>query len=312
MTFEKALTANPDVSGVSGDAVGETPSNPANGLGVDGGTVTRPALRWHGGKWLLAPWIISHFPKHQVYVEPFGGAGSVLIRKERTYAEIYNDLDQSVVNLFRVLRSDRALDLVNSLRLTPFARDEFREAYEVCADPVEMARRLVIRSFMGFGSNGHNKLTGFRANSNRSGTTPAHDWINYPESLAALVERLRGVTVENKDAKAVMAQHDGADTLHYVDPPYVMATRADEGSDYAFEMADDQHVEMLTFLRGLRGMVVLSGYPCNLYDNALSDWRRVERDALADGAKKRTEVLWINPAAASAVSAGPLFEGIAA
>lgn len=272
--------------------------------------VRRPALRWHGGKWLLAPWIISHFPKHQVYVEPFGGAASVLIRKERVYAEVYNDLDQSVVNLFRVLRSDRALDLVNALRLTPFAREEFRTAYEVCEDSVEMARRLVIRSFMGFGSNGHNKLTGFRANSNRSGTTPTHDWVNYPDSLAALVDRLQGVTVENRDAKVVMAQHDAAETLHYVDPPYVMGTRSDEGTDYAFELTDEQHVELLTFLRGLRGMVILSGYPCDLYNDALTDWRRVEREALADGAKKRTEVIWINPAAVEAVSAGPLFDNV--
>ena len=268
----------------------------------------RPALRWHGGKWLLAPWIISHFPKHQAYVEPFGGAASVLIRKPVSYAEIYNDLDQSVVNFFKVLRSDHAAELVEALRLTPFARDEFLEAYGDSDDPVERARRLVIRSFMGFGSNGHNRATGFRANSNRSGTTPAHDWINYPDSLALLIHRLAGVTIENKDAKAVMAQHDAPTTLHYVDPPYLFGTRADQGDDYAHELTDDDHAELLTFLRGLRGMVVLSGYPSAAYDAALSDWRRVERDALADGAAKRTEVLWINPAATNATSSGPLFE----
>ena len=273
--------------------------------------VPRPVLRWHGGKWLLAPWIISHFPAHQVYVEPFGGAASVLMRKERSYAEVYNDLDQSVVGLFRVLRSDRAADLVEALRLTPFARVEFAEAYQPCEDPVEAARRLVIRSFMGFGSNGHNKLTGFRANSNRSGTTPAHDWVNYPDSLAMVVDRLSGVTIENKDARAIMTQHDGEQTLHYVDPPYVMETRSDEGADYAHELSDDDHKEILTFLRGLRGMVVLSGYPHPLYDEALHDWHRVERDALADGAKKRTEVLWINQSASKAQSNGPLFESLA-
>lgn len=261
---------------------------------------------------MLAPWIISHFPKHQVYVEPFGGAASVLIRKPVSYAEIYNDLDQSVVNFFKVLRSDRAQELVEALRLTPFARDEFAEAYGESDDPVERARRLVIRSFMGFGSNGHNRATGFRANSNRSGTTPAHDWVNYPDSLAMLIQRLQGVTVENKDAKAVMAQHDAPTTLHYVDPPYVFETRADFSKDYAVELSDDDHAELLTFLRGLRGMVILSGYPSALYDELLPDWRRVERDALADGASPRTEVLWINPAATTAVSAGPLFEGLAA
>jgi DNA adenine methylase len=268
----------------------------------------RPVLRWHGGKWLLAPWIISYFPKHQVYVEPFGGAASVLVRKDPSYAEIYNDLDQSVVGLFRVLRSDRAGELVEALRLTPFARDEFAEAYQEADDDVERARRLIIRSFMGFGSNGHNRSTGFRANSNRSGTTPAHDWVNYPDSLATVVTRLSGVTIENKDAKAVMAQHDAPTTLHYVDPPYVFDTRADLSKDYAHELSDDDHAELLTFLRGLRGMVILSGYPTALYDAALPDWRRVERKALADGAKERTEVLWINPAAHEAISAGPLFE----
>jgi DNA adenine methylase len=275
-------------------------------------TPRRPALRWHGGKWLLASWIISHFPRHQVYVEPFGGAASVLLQKERSYAEIYNDLDHTVVNLFRVLRSARSQELVDALRLTPFARAEFAEAYYDTADDVERARRLVIRSFMGFGSNGHNRATGFRANSNRSGTTPAHDWVNYPDSLQMIVARLQGVTIESKDAKAVMAQHDAPTTLHYVDPPYVFETRADLSKGYAHELTDGDHAELLTFLRGLRGMVILSGYPSALYDDALSDWRRIERKALADGAKERTEVLWINPAATDAVSAGPLFEGRAA
>lgn len=268
----------------------------------------RPVLRWHGGKWILAPWIISFFPKHQVYVEPFGGAASVLVRKEPSYAEIYNDLDGTVVELFRVLRSERAGELIEALRLTPFARDEFVEAYQEADDEVERARRLIIRSFMGFGSNGHNRSTGFRANSNRSGTTPAHDWVNYPDSLATVVQRLSGVTIENKDAKAVMAQHDATTTLHYVDPPYVFETRADLSKDYAHELTDEDHAELLTFLRGLRGMVILSGYPSALYDDVLTDWRRVERKALADGAKERTEVLWINPAAHDAISAGPLFE----
>ncbi len=257
----------------------------------------RPALRWHGGKWMLAPWIMAQFPPHRVYVEPFGGAMSVLLRKERSYAEVYNDLDTRVVSFFRVLRDEaKTARLVRLIELTPFARDEFADTLEPCDDDVEDARRFAARSFMGFGSNAHNRATGFRANSNRSGTTPAHDWASYPDALRLTIARLRGVVIENRDAKAVMAAHDGPDTLHYVDPPYVLSTRSDPTKDYAHELTDAQHGELLAFLQTLEGMVVLSGYPHPLYDNALKGWARMQRKALADGAKKRTEVLWINPA----------------
>ena len=66
---------------------------------------TRPIMRYHGGKWRMAPWIISNFPPHKIYIEPYGGAASVLLRKPRTYSEVYNDLAGEIVNLFRVLRS---------------------------------------------------------------------------------------------------------------------------------------------------------------------------------------------------------------
>lgn len=266
--------------------------------------VTRPLLRWHGGKWRLAPWIIEHFPPHRVYVEPYGGAGSVLMRKPRAYAEVYNDLDRDVVNLFRVLQDvDQALELRRRLEVTPFARDEFELAYRETHDMVERSRRLVIRSYMGFGSDGHNPnaRTGFRASSNRSNTTPAQDWANYPDSLVATVERLRGVVVENRPALEVMAQHDGPDTLFYVDPPYMPETRSDKSRKsgeryytYQHEMTAEDHEALLGALLGLDGMVVLSGYPNTLYRDVLGGWRTIQKQALADGARPRLEVLWLN------------------
>ena len=257
------------------------------------GICKRPILRWHGGKWLLAPWIIRHLPKHRVYVEPFGGAASVLLRKPRSYAEIYNDLDSEVVNLFRVAR-DRGDELRCALELTPFARDEFSLSYEVADDTVEQARRTVVRSFMGFGSNSHNQATGFRANSNRSGTTPAHDWKNYPEAFAAIIDRLRGVCIEHRDAVEVMRTHDGDETVHYVDPPYVSVTR-DKGGDYRHEMTDSDHEALADELHKLRGAVVLSGYSSPLYEDMYRGWQRIERAALADGSRPRIEVLWLSP-----------------
>lgn len=254
-------------------------------------TPTRPIVRWHGGKWQLAPWIIEHFPAHRIYVEPFGGGGSVLMRKPRSYAEVYNDLDGEIVNLFRVVR-DRGEDLRTLLEVTPFARTEFLESYEPSSDPLEQARRTVIRSFMGFGSNSHNKATGFRSNANRSGTTPAHDWKNYPDALARGIARLRGVCIENRDAIEVMTTHDGAETLHYVDPPYVPETR-DKGSDYRHEMNQQQHRDLAAFLGTLKGAVVLSGYASALYDELFAGWQRVERRGFCDRARERTEVLWL-------------------
>lgn len=286
---------------------------------------TRPVLRWHGGKWKLAPQILPWFPPHRVYVEPYGGAASMLLRKGRAYAEVYNDLDDDVVNLFQILRDrEAAEELKRRLELTPFARAEFESAWQPGAEPIEAARFLIIRSFMGFGSNAHNamgpghKKTGFRANSSRSGTIPAEDWRNYPDALDAIVTRLEGVVIERRPAIAVMAAHDAPATLHYVDPPYITSTRSPANKYdlkhrmYRHEMTDDDHIELVAFLKTLAGMVVLSGYPSPLYDEALTGWKRVEIAAYADGARPRTEVLWINPAAVDALerkaSAGTLFE----
>lgn len=275
--------------------------------------ITRPILRYHGGKWILADWIISHFPPHRIYVEPYGGAASVLLQKQRSYAEVYNDLDGEIVNVFQVVR-ERGEELIAKLKATPFARDEYRRSFYRSEDPLEQARRTVIRSFMGFGSNAlcRDVKSGFRSNSNRSGTTPAHDWANYPDSLGGIVERLRGVVIENKDAEEIMLTHDSRETLHYCDPPYVHETRTKYGgsgarSGYTHEMTDENHRAMAATLYGLTGMIVVSGYRCALYDELFRDWQRVDRDSLADGARARTESLWLNNAARSAKVQGSIW-----
>lgn len=272
---------------------------------------TRPVLRYHGGKWKLVEWIISHFPKHRVYVEPFGGGGSVLMRKPRSYAEVYNDVWDVVVNVFAVMRDpEKAEQLKKEIELTPFARSEFSEAFghrpKFIGD-VEAARLAILRSFAGFGSASTNGdyATGFRCNSNRSGTTPAHDWVNYPTQIAGFVERLKGVVIENREAAEVIPQHDGPDTLFYVDPPYPLSTRNTNRGNavYAHEMSEDDHRELAILLQSVSGSVILSGYRCDLYDRELyPDWYSTEREHLADGAVKRTEVLWLNEIAAKRLS----------
>jgi DNA adenine methylase len=255
---------------------------------------SRPLVRYHGGKWILAPWIIAHFPPHRCYVEPFGGGGSVLLRKPRCYAEVYNDLGGEIVNLFKVAR-ERGEELARLVELTPFARAEFAESYERVDDQLEQARRTLVRSFMGFGSNSLHQKSGFRANSNRSGTTPAHDWMNYPDALRVTIQRLRGVVIENRDALACMLHHDTPETLHYCDPPYVLSTRSDDKADYQHEMSDEQHEKFAIELKKLKGMVIVSGYRSDHYDTLFKGWRRVDKAHHADGAAKRVESLWLSP-----------------
>lgn len=272
-------------------------------------TITAPVIRYHGGKFRLAPWVIEHFPPHQVYIEPFGGAAGVLIQKPRSHGEVYNDLDGDIVNLFRVLQdaTSRA-ELTEKLVLTPYARSEFELAWIATDEPVERARRTIIRAQMGFGSAGASKgTTGFRIDCYRQYGTAQQLWARYPEQLASIGQRLAGVLIENRPAIDIMLAHDSAQALHYVDPPYMHDTRvrgAQKGRYYRHELDDEQHAELLATLNTLQGMVVLSGYPSQLYAEAL-EGRTMNttqaRISAGRGGDTRTECLWINPACMAAL-----------
>ncbi len=283
-------------------------------------TITAPVIRYHGGKFRLAGWVIEHFPPHQVYVEPFGGAAGVLMQKPRSHGEVYNDLDGDIVNLFRVLQgTESRAALTELLILTPYARDEFDLAWQHTDEPVERARRTVIRAQMGFGSAGASKgTTGFRIDCYRQYGTAQQLWARYPEQLATIGQRLAGVLIENRPAVDIMLGHDTPNALHYVDPPYMHDTRvrgAQKGRYYRHELDDQQHAELLATLKTLQGMVVLSGYPSELYSRALEGWtinQTSARISAGRGGDTRTECLWINPACMDALhSRGLALEGVA-
>ena len=273
-------------------------------------TISAPVIRYHGAKFRLAPWVLQHFPPHTCYVESFGGAAGVLMQKPRSYAEVYNDLDGDIVNLFRMLQNPVTRSaLVERLVLTPYARAEFELSWEPGTDPIERARRTIIRAQMGFGSAGATKgVTGFRIDTKRQYGTAQSLRAEYPDSLAAVGQRLSGVLLENRPAIEVIAAHDKAKTLHYVDPPYVHDTRykgASTGRYYRHEMNDTEHRKLLGVLLELEGMVVLSGYPSGLYSDLLADWRCYSTSARISagrGTACRTECIWLNPACAERVS----------
>ena len=264
--------------------------------------ISAPAMRYHGGKFRLAPWIISHFPAHKTYVEPFGGAAGVLLQKPRAESEIYNDLDDDIVNVFRVLQDqEKSAELQRKLIVTPYSRAEFELSYVHADEPVERARRTLMRAHQGFGSAGATKhKTGFRIDSARKYGTSAHIWAHYPNHIASFLDRLQCVLIENKPAIEVIENHDRPETLFFVDPPYVHSTRKMRaGGYYAHEMEDQEHEQLLDQLNQMAGMVVLSGYESDLYNDVLNHWSKdttSARISAGRGTVTRKEVVWLNPA----------------
>ena len=259
---------------------------------------------------MLAPWIISHFPRHTVYVEPFCGAANVLLRKRPSRVEVLNDLYGRVVSCFRVLRDpEQAKRLQELLRLTPCSEEEYLSCREASNDPVEDARRLIVLGHQGHGSTGASggKLTGWRRGVRPHGPTSAREWGSLWEHVLEWADRLRGVYLENDDAIKVIERWDGPETLFYVDPPYMQSTRTSGPNGYAYEMTDEQHLKLIDCLRQVSGAVVLSGYRNSLYDDNLCDWHTVSRNVVVDRGAQRTEVLWLN-AKAVAKRYLPLFK----
>jgi DNA adenine methylase len=221
----------------------------------------------------------------------------VLLRKYPAQLEVYNDLDGEIVSFFRLLQSpDLCRQLVRLLKRTPWAREQFREAFgKPPDDPVIRAQRAVVRTYMCIHHSAlfdMGKSGGF-ASADWSG---CRIWRTYPNALVNIHRRLRGVIIENRDAFRLFDTHDAPDTVFFVDPPYLPSTR-NRNTRYRCEMDVSQHIALLNRLNGLIGTAMVSGYPSDLYDDMLRGWKRVERShyARANGVRRATEVLWIGP-----------------
>ena len=261
--------------------------------------ISRSALRYYGGKWRLAPWVISHFPPHGCYVEPFCGAASVALRKAPAELQVIYDLDGEVVNFFRILR-ERTGVLIYAILATPYSRAEYEDAWETCEDPLERARRYYVRAWQGWGGGKGTKSGGWRfQTANNRGKSVVSDW-NQVEHLPAIAQRLKQFFIEQDDALAVISRYDKPGTLFYVDPPYLPETRTERWATGAYQCEIDEsyHARLLSVLNGLQGMAIVSGYPSDLYDEKLAGWLRVEKRATTTNSEKvGTEVLWISPRA---------------
>lgn len=255
----------------------------------------KPILKYPGGKWSQAAWIAHHFPAHKHYLEPYCGSAAVFFNKTPAAHEVINDMNGSIINLFHVLRNpDMARQLAEQIDFTPWSESEYElyeRNYEGSDDPVENARRFLIRSWQAHGGTIY-QVSGWKHNGLHATVYPARLWRQLPERLLATVDRLKDAEIRNRPALEMIAYYNSADTLIYADPPYLLSTRSRKY--YKFEMTDDEHIALLNALDVHRGPVVLSGYAHPLYDERLKHWYRVTTPAVTEHGNVRTEVLWLN------------------
>lgn len=254
-------------------------------------TPTRPALKYYGGKWKTAPWIISFFPEHINYLEPCGGAASVLLQKEPAVCETYNDIDDRCFNFFKVLR-ENSDELVQLIRLTPHSKTELKLSTERSEDEVEDARRFFVLCWQSFSQSTQT----WRSLKNPIGQRPIYLNMIEVEHLLMASERLQSVQFENGDALQIIKKYDTQDTLIYFDPPYHPSTR--KYSDrYLFETSKEFHEEAAELLNQVKGMVIVSGYNCKEYQSFYEKygWKRFDKAVVCNAGAKRVESIWLSP-----------------
>lgn len=260
----------------------------------------RPICRYHGGKAKQARQIIAFFPKHLIYCESFCGVASVLLQKEPAEREVINYLDENIFNLFKIMQDHRLDELIHIIDNTAYSRQSFKLAQAARdlpiqpGDEIRQVANFIICNQMGFSTT---PQSSFRCDTKRPYTISAHDWVSAGDVIKSFVERLKGVVVENRDAILVMQAADSPETVHYVDSPYVPLTRGGS-SKYKHDYTVEDHEKLLAAVLNLKGMVIISGYPTELYKKVLEQdngWQRIDKLAFADGNQPRTECLWLNP-----------------
>ena len=285
----------------------------------------RIAFGWYGGKYSHLDWLLPLLPEARHFCDVFGGSAAVLINREPSPVETYNDIDSELVNFFRVLREEKA-PLLEAIGLTPFSREELDIA---CSEPVgdlsrlERARRFFVRARQVRTGLAQTASAGRWAHcllTSRAGMAGAVSrWLGSIEDLSAIAQRLLRVQIEHASAIEVIERYDSEGTLFYCDPPYPHESRGDPKA-YAHEMTDDDHRELARVLHGVRGKVALSSYHGPLMNELYHDWRFIEAPERACHSVKapRREVLWVNyepPTVAACPlprpSSSPLIEQVA-
>jgi DNA adenine methylase len=260
------------------------------------------AFGWYGGKFSHLDWLLPLLPKTKHYCEPFGGSAAVLLNREPSPLETYNDIDGEVVNFFRVLRKKKD-ELIEKIGLTPFSYDEYVIAIKEKGNPnipdVERARLFYIRARQSRTGLAQGATAGrwahCRLTSRAEMAGAVSRWLGAVKDLPLIAQRLLRVQIENRPAIEVIRRYDSKDTLFYCDPPYPHECRGDIHA-YGFEMSDKEHRNLAKVLNAVEGKVALSSYRCKLMNELYRKWHCTEDgEKMCHSIKKpRTEALWTN------------------
>lgn len=219
--------------------------------------------------------LVPLIPKSQVYCESYGGAASILFNLEPRPVEVYNDIDDRLVNLLRVLQDVQSFDrFCQRLYFTSYSLEEFRKALAILDDPSadreDAAWAFFVAQTQGFGG----WVPKYEGNwgrsfvSSRGMATTVSSWLSRLENLQAWHERISRVQIDSREALEVIRYWDGPATVHYVDPPYVLETRRFEdegGHSYRYEPDEDYHRRLVETLLDCEGAVVMSCYDHPVY-----------------------------------------------
>ena len=258
--------------------------------------------------------LLPLFPSHKIYVEPFGGGASLLMGKEPSSVEVYNDLDSGLVDFFRVLRNkDQFAEFHQQVSLIPYAREEYdycRKAWRETKDPVSRAVAWFVVARMAFSGDFGAGWSSTVSRSVRGMPRSVSDWLTAIDRLPEVAERLLRVQIEQSDFRKILDRYDTPNTFFYCDPPYIHATRS--AGKYAHELDDNDHQDLVDLLLTRRAKIMLSGYDHPIYQRLMDHgWRKVQWETACHAAgktrasglqgkgsalkkQKRTETVWMN------------------
>lgn len=260
---------------------------------------------YFGSKNKIALQLCKNLPPHSCWIEAFCGSAALTLSKPPVDIEIINDIDNEIVNFFEQLR-DNQEELSRVIAFTPYAAQELINARKKDDEDtnLERARKFLIQSMMAINGVFGTERGGFSVSNSysRNGREArVNRWYNLPDRLAEVVERLRSVRIENKDAREILKKHMFRPaTLIYLDPPYL----GDRTNGYNIDANDvNFHKELLELSTEAECMIFISGYKNDFYDSILlpeKGWqkRMIEtstRDSTGNS-HARTEVVWMNGA----------------